>query len=325
MNFCEQLVEDCCDRNFLIGFCIQRRKKFDAIFQDYQNDPTNLLSQELAKAYNGVNMLCVVVARKYCSKEDSLNMDQPFTLYREELELDIAKEEWGDSEEKTLEKPYVVVEEVDQDNFRDDDVGILEDSKDFCVDFSDGDDVFVVSEEKNSELEERGIGPQLIVDDDVCILEDSKDLCVDFSDGDDVSVVSEEKNYELEERGIGPQLIVDAQGNFNDNATQSSCNTGDISVSGKDGHHSDDFVGYPIGEYIEEPKEEMFERGSLFATQRKMEGQYNTTLDMYMDLYIYPGQSSGRLYTVNFEGFPKFNDEEKQEDVPSMEENHHSF
>lgn len=108
--------------------------------QNYQNNPTDLLAQELVEAYKAVNSLCASVAKKYSSKEDSPSLDQSFTLSRELLELDIAEEKWGDFEENTLEKPYAAVEEADQDSYRDDGTGILEDSEDFHADVSDCDD-----------------------------------------------------------------------------------------------------------------------------------------------------------------------------------------
>lgn len=58
------------------------------------------------------------------------------------------------------------------------------------------------------------------------------------------------------------------------------------------------------------------ERGTL-----DIHGDHLISLDQILCL----GQNCGGSYIVNFEGFPKFDDEEKQEDMPSIEENHHSF
>jgi hypothetical protein len=74
------------------------------VLQYYQDDPTDFLALELVEAYKAVNLLCVSVAKKYCGKEGSLNLDQPFTLSRELLELDTTEEEWRYFEENTLEQ-----------------------------------------------------------------------------------------------------------------------------------------------------------------------------------------------------------------------------
>jgi hypothetical protein len=95
-KFFQWLVEHCHNVDSLVGICIQRREEFDAILQDYQENPTDLLAQEMAKAYNGVNSLCVIITKKYGSKGNSPSLYHPFTLYNELLELDITEEEWGD-------------------------------------------------------------------------------------------------------------------------------------------------------------------------------------------------------------------------------------
>jgi hypothetical protein len=82
-EFCEELVEHCHDEYFLVGICIQRREEFDTILQNYQGNPTDMLAQELAKAYNGVNSLCVIVTKKYGGKENFPSL----------MELDIAEED----------------------------------------------------------------------------------------------------------------------------------------------------------------------------------------------------------------------------------------
>ena len=57
----------------------------------------------------------------------------------------------------------------------------------------------------------------------------------------------------------------------------------------------------------------MFDQGSLFSAQRKLEGQWNSTPDMYLNLDLYFGQSRGRSYIICFDGAPKFDNDHQEE------------
>jgi hypothetical protein len=62
---CEQLVKSC-DKEYLLNICVKRREIFDIVLQNYQNKPTDLLAQELAKTYEAVDSLCASIREKYC-------------------------------------------------------------------------------------------------------------------------------------------------------------------------------------------------------------------------------------------------------------------
>jgi hypothetical protein len=54
-KFCEQLIELCPDKDFLVKFCERREEEYDAILQNYEENPTLNAAWEVAIAYYGVN------------------------------------------------------------------------------------------------------------------------------------------------------------------------------------------------------------------------------------------------------------------------------
>jgi hypothetical protein len=64
-EFCEQLIEHCHNKDFLVEFCMQRKEEYNIILQNYEREPTQDGAWELAIAYYGVKSLCDVVTKKY--------------------------------------------------------------------------------------------------------------------------------------------------------------------------------------------------------------------------------------------------------------------
>jgi hypothetical protein len=56
-EFCEQLIELCPDKDFLVKFCQQREEEYDAILENYEERPTLNSSWEVAIAYYGTRFI----------------------------------------------------------------------------------------------------------------------------------------------------------------------------------------------------------------------------------------------------------------------------
>jgi hypothetical protein len=69
-EFCEQLIEHCHNKDFLVRICMQRRKEYNTILQNYEKEPTRDVAWELSISYFGVESLCDDVTNKHGYQED---------------------------------------------------------------------------------------------------------------------------------------------------------------------------------------------------------------------------------------------------------------
>jgi hypothetical protein len=68
-ELCEQLLEHFHDKDFLVKFCVQRKKEYNAILQNYKRKPTLNMAWEVAISYFRVKSLCDTVTERYGYQE----------------------------------------------------------------------------------------------------------------------------------------------------------------------------------------------------------------------------------------------------------------
>jgi hypothetical protein len=56
-EFCEQLLEHCHNKDFLVKFCVQRKEEYNVILQNYERNPTLNMAWEVSISYFGVKSL----------------------------------------------------------------------------------------------------------------------------------------------------------------------------------------------------------------------------------------------------------------------------
>jgi hypothetical protein len=86
-EFCEQLLEHCHNKDFLVKFCMQRREEYNTILQNYEREPTRDIAWEVSIAYYGVKSLCDTVTKKYSYQEILPTQDRSFLMPKEVSKL----------------------------------------------------------------------------------------------------------------------------------------------------------------------------------------------------------------------------------------------
>jgi hypothetical protein len=86
-EFCEQLLEHFHDKDFLVKFCVQRKKEYNAILQNYKRKPTLNMAWEVSISYFRVKSLCNIVTERYDYQEGFPTQDRSFLMPEEVCKL----------------------------------------------------------------------------------------------------------------------------------------------------------------------------------------------------------------------------------------------